>query len=104
LIEQVLINLIKNAMEAVAHDGSGIIRIETKMKTESLLSITVSDNGSGIDPETLAKIFIPFFTTKSKGTGIGLSLSRQIMKLHSGNIKVRSTPGKGSLFIIEWKS
>jgi nitrogen fixation/metabolism regulation signal transduction histidine kinase len=102
LIEQVLINLIKNAMEAVAHDGSGIIRIDARIKLGNIISIVIADNGPGIDPETINRIFIPFFTTKNKGSGIGLSLSRQIMKLHGGNIKVNSTPGKGSVFTIEW--
>jgi two-component system, NtrC family, nitrogen regulation sensor histidine kinase NtrY len=104
LMEQVLINLIKNAMEAVAHDGGGIINVGARVKEGNIVSITVSDNGSGIDPETMPKIFIPFFTTKSKGTGIGLSLSRQIIKLHGGNIKVSSSPGKGSVFTVEWRS
>jgi two-component system nitrogen regulation sensor histidine kinase NtrY len=103
LLEQVLINLIKNAMEAVAHDGSGIIRIDARIKLGNIISIAIADNGSGIDPETITRIFIPFFTTKNKGSGIGLSLSRQIMKLHGGNIKVNSTPGKGSVFTIEWR-
>jgi two-component system nitrogen regulation sensor histidine kinase NtrY len=103
LIEQVLINLIKNAMEAVTHDGSGIIRIDARIKLGNIISIAIADNGSGIDPETINRIFIPFFTTKNKGSGIGLSLSRQIMKLHGGNIKVNSTPGKGSVFTIEWR-
>jgi two-component system nitrogen regulation sensor histidine kinase NtrY len=104
LMEQVLINLIKNAMEAVAHDGAGIISIGARIKEGNIVSITVSDNGPGVDPEILSKIFIPFFTTKSKGTGIGLSLSRQIIKLHGGNIKVSSAPEKGSVFTVEWRT
>jgi signal transduction histidine kinase len=98
LIEQVLINLIKNAMEAVAHDGSGIIRIDARIKTGNIMSIAIADNGSGIDPETITKIFIPFFTTKNAGSGVGLSLSRQIMKLHGGKIKVNSTPNKSKFY------
>jgi two-component system nitrogen regulation sensor histidine kinase NtrY len=103
LIEQVLINLIKNAMEAVPHDGKGSVAIQVNMKSNGSVSITIADNGIGMDDETISRIFIPFFTTKEKGTGIGLSLSRQIMKLHHGSIKVHSTPLKGSAFTIEWK-
>lgn len=102
LIEQVLINMVKNAMEAVPHDNCGEIDIEVRSKPNRIVSITVADNGPGIDPETITRIFIPFFTTKEKGTGIGLSLSRQIMKLHNGSIRVNSTPGAGSEFTIEW--
>lgn len=102
LLEQVVINLIKNAMEAVAHDGSGKIAVDVGTRSHNKISITVSDNGAGIDAETLPRIFIPFFTTKAKGSGIGLSLSRQIMKLHGGTIRVSSTEGKGSVFTIEW--
>jgi nitrogen fixation/metabolism regulation signal transduction histidine kinase len=100
LIEQVLINLLKNAMEAVPHDGTGAITIDIKTKNDRV-SISVTDNGMGIDPEVLPRIFVPFFTTKPKGSGIGLSLSRQIMKLHNGSIHI-SSPGTGSIFTIEW--
>lgn len=103
LMEQVIINLLKNAMEAVPHDGSGMIIILLEKTTGNSVRVSITDNGSGIDTETLHKIFIPFFTTKSKGSGIGLSFSRQILKLHNGNIRVTSAPGKGSTFIIEWK-
>jgi two-component system nitrogen regulation sensor histidine kinase NtrY len=100
LIEQVLINLVKNALEAVEHDGTGIISIDIRKKNNRV-SMAVTDNGSGIDPEVLPRIFVPFFTTKSKGSGIGLSLSRQIMKLHGGTIQVH-LPEKGSIFTLEW--
>lgn len=100
LIEQVLINLLKNAMEAVAHDGTGVIRIAVSNRNRCT-TIAVADNGPGIDDEILPRIFVPFFTTKPKGSGIGLSLSRQIMKLHNGSIKVQSSD-RGSVFVIEW--
>jgi two-component system, NtrC family, nitrogen regulation sensor histidine kinase NtrY len=103
LLEQVVINLIKNAMEAVAHDGSGKIAVDVGTRSHNRVSIAVSDNGTGIDPETMPRIFIPFFTTKAKGSGIGLSLSRQIMRLHGGTIRVSSAEGKGSVFTIEWR-
>jgi signal transduction histidine kinase len=60
--------------------------------------IQVSDNGPGIPPEILEQIFVPFFTTREKGSGIGLSLSRQIMRLHGGSLQVRSVPGKETVF------
>ena len=63
--------------------------------TEGLL-LTIKDNGPGMDAETLEKIFVPFFTTKESGSGIGLSLSRQIIRIHNGNISCDSTPGKGT--------
>ncbi|NOQ24710.1 MAG: ATP-binding protein [Bacteroidales bacterium] len=93
LIEQVLINLIKNASEALLSFDKPTINIDTELINERVL-IKVSDNGKGISPEVLDNIFIPFFTTKEKGSGIGLSLSRQIMHLHGGNISVKSEPGK----------
>jgi len=104
LIEQVLINIIKNAMEAVPHDGNGVIGIFAKQPDGQTMSISVSDNGPGMDADTLSRIFIPFFTTKNHGTGIGLSLSRKIMTLHHGTIRVQSAPGEGSIFTIEWKN
>jgi nitrogen fixation/metabolism regulation signal transduction histidine kinase len=103
LMEQVIINILKNAIEATPHDGTGLISIVLKVKGDDHVSITISDNGAGMDSETQRRIFIPFFTTKSKGTGIGLSLSRQIMKLHNGSITVKSQPGTGTAFTIEWR-
>lgn len=100
LMEQVLINLVKNAMDAVARDGTGKITIDVRTKANRI-SIAIADNGYGIDPEVLPRIFIPFFTTKPKGSGIGLSLSRQVMKLHGGTIQVHASE-KGSVFTLEW--
>ncbi|MDR1756630.1 MAG: HAMP domain-containing histidine kinase [Culturomica sp.] len=97
LLEQVLINLIKNAIEA----SGGEIRVEAFRK-EGRSVLRVSDNGSGIVPEALERIFIPFYTTKPKGSGIGLSLSRQIMSRHGGTLTVQSEPGKGSVFTMIW--
>lgn len=100
LMEQVLINLVKNAMDAVAHDGTGIITIDVGVKINRVI-IVITDNGTGIDPEVLPRIFVPFFTTKPQGSGIGLSLSRQIMKLHGGTIQVHPSE-KGSVFTLAW--
>ncbi|MGV3558640.1 sensor histidine kinase [Larkinella arboricola] len=96
-IEMVLINLIKNAMEILEGHRKPKLRIEVKSEDNRLI-IYVSDNGPGIEPEAIEKIFIPFYTTKKTGSGIGLSLSRQIMQLHNGQLKVTSTPGQGSTF------
>lgn len=96
-IEMVLINLIKNAMESLDGHRKPKLRLEVKSQDNRLM-IYVSDNGPGIEPEAIEKIFIPFYTTKKTGSGIGLSLSRQIMQLHNGQLKVTSTPGQGSTF------
>ncbi len=99
-IEQVLINIIKNAIEACAEVPSPQIQVKSSVSETGTVSITVSDNGPGILPNVLDKIFIPFFTTKENGSGIGLSLCKQIMHLHGGNITVRSTPEQGSEFTL----
>ncbi|MFC5410235.1 sensor histidine kinase [Larkinella bovis] len=96
-IEMVLINLIKNAMEILEGQRKPKLKIEVKNQDNRLI-IYVTDNGPGIEPEAIEKIFIPFYTTKKTGSGIGLSLSRQIMQLHNGQLKVTSTPGQGSTF------
>ena len=101
LIEQVLINLIKNASEAILDCDNPGIRLNANIIND-LIQIKVSDNGPGISPEVLDNIFIPFFTTKDKGSGIGLSLSRQIMHLHSGNITVRSEPNAETVFTLHF--
>lgn len=99
-IEQVLINIIKNAIEACTDTPTPLIQVETSVSDTGTVSITVSDNGPGILPDVLDKIFIPFFTTKESGSGIGLSLCKQIMHLHGGNITVNSTPEQGSKFTL----
>ena len=95
LIEQLFINLIKNAIEAIPVKSKGKIKIEL-FKKQSHLRVEITDNGKGMDAETLENIFVPFYTTKSEGSGIGLSLSRQIMKLHAGEISVSSILNKGT--------
>ncbi|HEY0652290.1 MAG TPA: ATP-binding protein [Chryseosolibacter sp.] len=100
LLEQVLINLLKNALEAIPQDGTGVIQIKA-LKKNRQTNIVIADNGPGIEDEILQRIFVPFFTTKPKGSGIGLSLSRQIMKLHNGTLKVQ-TSENGSAFTVEW--
>ena len=104
-IEQVLINLVRNAREAcnaVEWDECIGPRIEVSVShhPEWRVAISVADNGEGILPEVLDKIFVPFFTTKEGGSGIGLSLCRQIMHLHGGSITATSTPGNGTCFTL----
>jgi len=93
LIEQVLINLLLNALQAVHQRPDAAIELAARLDERSRVLIQVIDNGPGIIPEVLDKIFIPFFTTKQDGSGIGLSLSRQIMRLHRGAIHASSVPG-----------
>jgi len=94
LIEQVLINLLLNAIEAVAKQPNPVIKIFAKLDDKGRITIQVIDNGTGISEEIAEKIFIPFFTTKKKGSGIGLSLSRQIMRMHRGSLGVLSKKGE----------
>jgi len=89
MIEQVLINLIKNSIEALESIPNASIKLIGRIQDNSVI-IEVSDNGPGIIPEAIERIFIPFFTTKKTGSGIGLALSRQIMQMHSGSISVKS--------------
>jgi nitrogen fixation/metabolism regulation signal transduction histidine kinase len=92
LIEQVIINLIKNAIHSLIEKENAIIEVEAFINQFGRLSIIISDNGDGILPDVLERIFIPFFTTKASGSGIGLSLSKQILRLHGGTISARSVP------------
>jgi nitrogen fixation/metabolism regulation signal transduction histidine kinase len=95
-MEQVLINLIKNAWEACAGNRSPEIKIHISKNEYQRPVIVVSDNGCGILPEVMDKIFVPFFTTKAGGSGIGLSICRHILISHGGNITVESEPDKGT--------
>jgi len=96
-VHQVLINLLKNALEAMPRGGE--ITITTRVR-EAKAEISVADTGEGIAPEVAAHIFQPYFTTKEKGTGIGLAICQSIIAEHSGVIQVDSTPGKGTTFTI----
>jgi signal transduction histidine kinase len=98
LIEQVLINILKNAFQAFEEQTNRIVEIKAGLSEKSRPVISVRDNGSGIDDEALEKIFIPFFTTKKSGSGIGLSLSRQIMRKHQGTLTVKSKVDEGTEF------
>ncbi len=98
LIEQVLINLILNAVDACKNQHEPKIRVLASQNPNRDIVIKVLDNGSGIPEDILENIFVPFFTSKATGSGIGLSLCRQIMLLHKGRIIVKSVEDKGSVF------
>ncbi|MCX8491405.1 MAG: ATP-binding protein, partial [Cyclobacteriaceae bacterium] len=102
LIEQVLINLIKNAIQAFGETQEKKIILASYVNENRGVIISVKDNGTGIEPEALEKIFIPFFSTKKTGSGIGLSLSKQIMRQHEGNIAVKSVLGEGTEFLLRF--
>jgi signal transduction histidine kinase len=95
---QVFINLFENAISAVADKGE--IRIDVAERKEKQVEIIFADNGSGISSENLKRIFNLYFTTKSKGSGIGLSVVQKIISEHNGLISVQSEPGKGTIFTI----
>lgn len=100
-MEQVFLNLLKNAREACRNCPNPEIRVHACLKAKQI-RFTVSDNGEGILPEVRERIFVPFFTTKPNGSGIGLSLCRQIITLHDGCIQVHSEPDQGSKFILDF--
>jgi two-component system nitrogen regulation sensor histidine kinase NtrY len=100
-MEMVLINLVKNAFEAIGGKENGAISLKA-FELNKLKIIEVKDNGLGIVPEALEKIFIPFYTTKKTGQGIGLSLSKQILQMHKGDLTVRSELGLGTAFRLEF--
>ncbi len=102
LIEQALLNLTKNAIHALKEAADPTIRLTASVDEHTNASIRVIDNGAGIDEEAAPRIFIPFFSTRRDGSGIGLSLSRQIMRLHGGSIRVKSTPGVKTVFTLKF--
>jgi two-component system, NtrC family, nitrogen regulation sensor histidine kinase NtrY len=102
LINQVAINVMNNAMDAVMeNEGSRRISLQVLLNFQKRILIKISNNGPCIPPELQEKIFVPFFTTKKNGSGIGLSISQEIMKLHKGSIQVFSEPGGHTVFVLE---
>ncbi|HLP92905.1 MAG TPA: ATP-binding protein [Saprospiraceae bacterium] len=103
-LEMILINLVKNAREALTSAETAAPRITLRAGADpkGKTFIEVEDNGPGIASELLDEVFIPFFTTKATGTGVGLSISRQIMQLHGGDIRVSSAAGRGARFVLEF--
>lgn len=102
LIEQVLINLVVNSIEAVKDKADAKIVLSAYIDQNNKTMISVADNGSGMSAEVIDKIFIPFFSTKKNGSGIGLSLSKQIMMLHKGTIQIHSVEGVGTSFLLHF--
>ncbi len=100
LLEQVLINLFKNAIDAVKDREAPRIIASTNSTGKGKIMMQVIDNGAGIPEEVLEQIFVPFYTTKEEGSGIGLSLSRQIIRMHKGNLELQSTEGEGTTVTI----
>lgn len=100
LIDQVVINLLLNAVDAIKEVSEPQIAIVASTNLNNRTTIEFADNGKGIKQDILDKIFMPFFTSKKTGSGIGLSLSRQIMQMHKGSISVRSKPDEGALFTL----
>jgi nitrogen fixation/metabolism regulation signal transduction histidine kinase len=102
LVEQVLINLVVNSIDAVKDRDNARIVLAADINSSKKIVIKVGDNGPGMSDEVLDKIFIPFFSTKKNGSGIGLSLCKQIMMLHHGNIHAQSAEGQGTTFLLQF--
>jgi two-component system NtrC family sensor kinase len=98
-MQQVFINLLKNAAEASPHGAS--VRVKLARGRAGALLASVADEGPGIDAETRQTLFEPFFTTKPKGTGLGLYVTHEIVKRHGGTLAVHSDPGRGATFTLE---
>lgn len=101
-IEQVLINLTKNAIESLEGQADGQVRLEGSLSRRSRVTLKVTDNGPGIAAENQSQIFVPFYSTKTAGSGIGLSLSRQIMRRHGGSLRVQSKLGGPTSFLMHF--
>jgi signal transduction histidine kinase len=101
-VTQVLVNLIKNAIHSLENIPAGRIDVLAGIDANGRKFLKVMDNGPGIPTELTQEIFVPFFTTKEKGTGIGLSLSRQIMQLHEGTLQVHSLPDTETVFTLKF--
>ena len=102
LVEQVLINLVVNAIEAIKDSPAPKIVLSAYVASNYRTVIRIADNGNGMPPELIDKIFVPFFSTKKNGSGIGLSLCKQIMMLHRGNVQVQSVEGEGTAFLLQF--
>lgn len=101
-LEQVFLNLIYNALEAMENTDAPMITLDASLGPDNLIVLQVSDNGKGIEPAMMDRIFIPFFSTKANGTGVGLSVSKQIIALHDGTIEVVSEEGVGTAVVLRW--
>jgi len=102
MLEQVLINLIKNALDAFCGQENPEIELSCYKDSNNHICLAVGDNGEGIPEDKLEQVFVPFFTTREEGSGIGLSLCRQIIRLHDGQILMDSSPRLGTNVIIRF--
>jgi len=102
MIEQVLINLLQNAYYAVADTDAGCIELIAKLNRRDHVTIEVLDNGSGIAPEIAERIFVPFYTTRKEGSGVGLALSRQLMIANGGSITFTNRDSGGARFALSF--
>jgi len=100
MLEQVLINLLKNSLVAVRNTKDPEIELSCYRDGKMHICLSVRDNGEGIQEEKLEQVFVPFFTTREEGSGIGLSLCRQIIRSHNGRIHIESVPGDGTRVVI----
>lgn len=100
LLGQVMLNLMKNAIQSLHEQKNAILRITAGQLPSGSIKIQVTDNGPGIPADILNEIFVPFFTTKTEGSGIGLSIARQIIRAHNGTLKVSSVPGQETTFAL----
>ncbi len=101
MLEQVIINLVKNSAEALSEVKNPVIEISCYIDPDQHICLSIRDNGKGISPDKLEQVFVPFFTTRENGSGIGLSLCKQIIQLHKGRIFMESKPGTGTEVIIK---
>ncbi|MCG8412828.1 MAG: ATP-binding protein [Pseudomonadales bacterium] len=100
MIEQTLINLIRNSMQALTHNEDGLVQISAFLTSRGKVAIEVTDNGPGIDIKLINKIFVPYFTTRPEGSGIGLALARQVMIAHNGSISASNMETGGCKFVL----
>jgi two-component system sensor histidine kinase HydH len=100
LLRQAFLNLLRNARQAVAAAGrpEGVVRVTGSEGEGGTVEIEVHDNGVGIEEQDLERVFLPFFTTREEGTGLGLALVQKIFVSHNGSVRVSSTPGEGTTF------
>jgi nitrogen fixation/metabolism regulation signal transduction histidine kinase len=100
MLEQVLINLVKNSVEALQNTADPQIELSCYREGDKHICLSVRDNGEGIAEDKLEQVFVPFFSTREKGSGIGLSLCRQIIRSHNGRTHIESAPGEGTRVVI----
>jgi nitrogen fixation/metabolism regulation signal transduction histidine kinase len=100
LIEHVLINLIKNSIQAITDSENGMIKLRAEINERGKAVIKIIDNGPGISEEIIDRVFVPFYSTKKEGSGIGLSISQSIIRAHNGSISVQSVPNEETVFTI----